>query len=140
MASADQINFVEWAKKITENMKYITANGTTLLLLYDGYRNHMCVQTLELFKKNIIVAVALPAHTSGVTQPLDLSVCGPWKTYYRELLAEALCGRKLLVAPLDEFHVSKLFSKAYSKSIYSTEHSSWFCQGWRLSIELWKTN
>ena len=34
---------------------------------------------MELFKKNIDVFV-LPSHTSGVTQPLDVSVFGPMKS------------------------------------------------------------
>ena len=76
VASVDKINFDEWARRITGDMNDLTANGRKLLLLYDGYRSHTCVQALELFKKNI-VAFALPAHASGVTKPLDLSVFNP---------------------------------------------------------------
>lgn len=53
VGSVDKVNFVEWARKISEDMKNLTANGGKMLLLYDGYRNYTCIQALELFKKII---------------------------------------------------------------------------------------
>ena len=99
VASVDKINSVEWARRITEDMRDLTANGRKVLLLYNEYRSHMCIHALELFMlstcliKNI-VAFALPAHTNGVTQPLDLPFFGPWKHTIASYLQRHCQGEK----------------------------------------------
>ena len=42
--------------------------------MYDGYRSHMSLQVLTTFELGGIFVFALPAHTSGSTQPPDISV------------------------------------------------------------------
>ena len=47
-----------------------------VLLVLDGYRSHMTYQALRILRNGGVIVYALPAHTSGYTQPLDVSVFG----------------------------------------------------------------
>lgn len=55
VAGVDKANFVQWSRRIVEDLKCLTANGRKELLLYDGYRSHMCLEALEMFKANGII-------------------------------------------------------------------------------------
>ena len=50
-----------------------------MLLVLDGYRSHMAVGPLELLDAHINIVYALPAHKSGKTQPLDVTVLSAFK-------------------------------------------------------------
>lgn len=105
IASVDKHNFVEWVKHFVEDVKDLTVNGKKVLLIYDGFRSHMCIEALEILKLNGIIAYALPAHTSGTKQPLHASCFGPWKAYYRFHISVVLNGKNVLDSPLNEFDV-----------------------------------
>ena len=53
------------------------------LLVLDGYGSHIVVQTIEEENKLGIDLLTLLAHTTHRLQPLDVSVFGPFKTYFR---------------------------------------------------------
>ena len=53
-----------------------------LLLLFDGYDCHVQYKVLQYLKENGVV-VALPAHTSHILQPIDVTVFCPFKSFYR---------------------------------------------------------
>lgn len=69
-------------------MRHLTAGGRKVLLTYDGYRSHMTLPVLELFRDNGIVVYALPAHTSGKTQPLHASLFGSFEMKLNETISE----------------------------------------------------
>ena len=46
----------------------------------------MTFRVLDMFHRAGIIAYALPAHTNGVTQPLDVGVFGPFKIHLRNLV------------------------------------------------------
>ncbi len=83
-------NLLEWARRFIENVKDLTADGRKLLLTYDGYRSHMTIPVLELFKSSNIIVYCLPAHTSGKLQPLDLVVFGSFKNAMRRITDETV--------------------------------------------------
>jgi hypothetical protein len=56
-------------------------NGKNRLLIIDGHSSHMTARFLALCVTKSIDLCLLPPHISHVTQPLDLSVFGPLKTY-----------------------------------------------------------
>ncbi len=58
----------------------------TELLIYDGYRSHMSFQALKILLDGNVEAYALPSHTSGITQPLDVSVFAPFKHHINKEL------------------------------------------------------
>lgn len=53
------------------------------LLILDGHGSHATPDFMRLCVLHKIQLVYLPAHTSHVLQPLDISVFGPLKTVYR---------------------------------------------------------
>ena len=55
------------------------AEGRIALLIYDGYRSHLSLQVQEEFSKTRVIVCALPSHTSGKTQPLDMVMFAAFK-------------------------------------------------------------
>ncbi|KAJ0173951.1 hypothetical protein K1T71_010097 [Dendrolimus kikuchii] len=54
---------------------------TPVLLVLDNHSSHLSVPTLDLAKENGVVMLSFPPHTSHKSQPLDVSVYGPFKRY-----------------------------------------------------------
>ena len=54
----------------------------------DGYSSYVNLDFMLICKQNNIHIVFLPAHSSHVLQPLDLSVFSPLKTRYRRYIAD----------------------------------------------------
>ena len=76
--SNDSSNFYLWATQFAMHVADLTTNNRKVLLILDGYRSHMSVQTLHLYNAHRVILYALPAHTSGKTQPLDVTVFSPF--------------------------------------------------------------
>ena len=70
----DSDNFLSWAKVFVDYVRDLTVDGGKVLLTYDGDRAHLSPQVLTLFRENNVIAYALPSHTSGRLQPLDVTV------------------------------------------------------------------
>lgn len=59
-----------------------------VLLLLDNHSSHLSVQAIDLANDNGIVMLSFPPHCSHRLQPLDVSVYGPLKTYYKSICAD----------------------------------------------------
>ena len=68
----ESANFFAWAHNFVQNVSDLTANDRYVLLTYDGYAVQLLLRVIDMFRANRIVAYALPAHTSGKLQPLDV--------------------------------------------------------------------
>lgn len=79
LGGVDSQSFARWAKMFVEEGKDLTVDGRKELLIYNGYPSHMTLASLEILDAGGVIAYALPSHTSGTTQPLELAVFGPWK-------------------------------------------------------------
>ena len=110
----DSNNFYEWAKLFVNHVKDLTFGGRKVLLTYDGYRSHMSLRTLELFSSNNIEVYALPAHSSGKTQPLDVVLFSCYKSNLNNLLDTVSNVGNSKV--LDEFDYCSLMKEAYYKT------------------------
>ena len=55
-----------------------------VLLIMDNHDSHLSVDGLNFAKDNGIVILTLPPHTSNKLQPLDRTVYGPFKTFYKQ--------------------------------------------------------
>ena len=75
--------FAEWFVSATEELR---SRHRNIVLTFDGYGAHKSFKALHLLKKNNIVVIALPAHTSHRTQVLDYSIFSRFKTYLRNAL------------------------------------------------------
>ena len=53
------------------------------LLIFYGHGSHIAIQTIEEANMLGIDLLTLPAHTTHMMQPLDVSVFGPFKSYFR---------------------------------------------------------
>ncbi len=58
--------------------------GPYRMLVLDGHESRIHAEFDEYCKANNIVPLCLPAHSSHLTQPLDVGVFGPWKNAYGE--------------------------------------------------------
>ena len=78
--------FREWACKFVLYSK--PSEEFPVLLLMDNFIGHLDNAAFEYFFSNSVFVIGLPQNTSDITQPLDLSVFGPYKKKYRQLFSE----------------------------------------------------
>jgi hypothetical protein len=81
------------------------------LLTYDGYRSHLAVEALEMLVDAGVIVYALPAHTSGSTQPLDVAVSGPFKQAMNGTIHSV--SRTATAPVFDEFDFALLLKRTY---------------------------
>lgn len=110
----DIANFLSWAQLFVSSVKDLTSNGRKVLLTYDGYAAHMSLPVLQLFRTNNIVVYALPAHTSGKLQPLDVVAFSVYKRNLNNLIAKVV--RADATDELDMFHFCAIMREAFYES------------------------
>lgn len=77
--------FVEYMKHFI-NLTKATKEKPTLLIL-DNHSSHLSIEALDMAADHGIVMLSFPPHCSHRMQPLDVSVYGPVKTYYKSQFA-----------------------------------------------------
>lgn len=83
-----------------------------MFLLFDGCEAHVQYNTLKLLKDNNIIVIALLAHTSHITQPVEVTIFNSYKSHMQnELYNAARQTQKLNV-----FEVVQRISNAYASS------------------------
>lgn len=82
-----------------------------ILLVMDGYRSNMRYNTLNILKSANVITYTLPTHTSGVTQPRDLSVYKAFKIKLSDLVDGLLIAGGANV--YDQFDFLELLIAAY---------------------------
>jgi hypothetical protein len=50
--------------------------------MLDGLASHFSPSVIKLAKERHVILYVLSVHTSHVIQPLDVSIFGPFKTFY----------------------------------------------------------
>jgi hypothetical protein len=78
---------LEWLERIFL-VETVPKNSIGRILILDGHGSHLSVDFLFTCKMNNIHLIFLPAHSSHVLQPLDLSCFSPIKSRYRQQIAE----------------------------------------------------
>lgn len=76
-----QPEFVRFNPHFIRNVK--TSPDSPVLLLLDNHASHLSVEALDVAAANGIHTLSFPPHCSNKLQPLDVSVYGPVKTYYK---------------------------------------------------------
>ena len=110
LGGADKLNFKEWAYEFIVHVRDLTSNGHQVLLIYDAYGSHMSLEVLQLFEDNGVVVYALPAHTSGKTQLLDVVLFSPFKRALDDCLTQTSTVGKLDVYNMFDFCCMLKFS------------------------------
>ena len=77
---------LEWLEKIFIPRTQPDDPTQQRLLVLDGHNSHTTMDFMWLCHTNNIHVIYLPAHTSHVLQPLDLSIFSPLKHSYRKYL------------------------------------------------------
>lgn len=68
---------LEWIQHFQENTK--KCKGKWRLLIFDGHGSHQTAEFRDFCVQNCILTLCMPAHTSHILQPLDVSCFGPLK-------------------------------------------------------------
>jgi hypothetical protein len=88
------------------------------VLLLDGHSTHVTLKAIEICRNNNVSLMCLPAHSSHILQPLDVSVyCHVkkvWRTILQEYYATSKCHN------LDKESFPPLLKKLYSSGKAST--------------------
>lgn len=81
----DNDTALEWLKHFDQHTKGRT-RGPYRILVLDGHKSHESAEFQEYCKANNIITLGLPAHSSHLTQPLDIGCFSPLKrAYSREI-------------------------------------------------------
>jgi hypothetical protein len=72
---------LEWLQHFDQHTR-ARQKGRYRMLVLDGHESHINAEFDEYCKVNNIIPLCLPAHSSHLTQPLDIGVFGPLKKAY----------------------------------------------------------
>lgn len=59
-----------------------TDTSQPVLLIFDGHSSHVSPTLIKWAQSQNLIFFVLPAHTSHILQPLDVSIFGPFKSFY----------------------------------------------------------
>jgi tRNA splicing ligase len=113
VAGVDSLNFTRWAADFIAEVCDLTKNGRKVLLTYDGYRSHLCFKALSILRDGGVISYELPAHTSGKTQPLDVSIFSAFKSNLNDFIRSI--GMTNSAITNDVFEFCKLVTEAYKQ-------------------------
>ena len=82
----------EWLKNVFDPQTKDVAGDQPRVLVLDGHGSHESIEFMSFCLTNNIFLCRLPAHSSHLTQPLDVGCFSPLKTYYRQELSKVLAG------------------------------------------------
>ena len=70
-------------------------DGQHILLIFDGHASHVSRALIDWAMSNKLILFVLPAHTSHILQPLDVSIFGPLRPFTIESV-HLLCNHALV--------------------------------------------
>jgi hypothetical protein len=83
----DNDTALEWIKHFDKHTK-ARRQGVYRIVVLDGHESHLSAQFEEFCKDNSIITLCLPAHSSHLTQPLDVGCFSVLKRLYGRELEE----------------------------------------------------
>ena len=104
-----------------------------IILFLDGHYSHLSPSVLDKAIKNQIVFIGLPAHTTDLFQPLDLSVFRPFKAYWKK--AHQLFTAKTPFVSLEKSKIVALIKDPWIQAFTPAN----ILAGWKES-GLWSLN
>lgn len=76
ISGVDKSIFVVWATNFCSETPFLRRGGKKILMIFDGYGCHISYKALPSVKEKNMFVAGIPANTSHVLQPLDISVFG----------------------------------------------------------------
>ena len=95
-----------------------------LLLLLDGHSTHYQPEVVRYAKRNEVLLLCLPPHTTHEAQPLDCTVLSPLKARWRTVCHDFFQTNPGKV--ITKFNFVSLFVQAWSKAVIPTNIISGF--------------
>lgn len=89
-----------------------------VLLLMDNHETHVSLNIINFARENGVVILTFPPHCSHRLQPLDVSLYGPFKTYFRSAQNNFMisnAGKTVSIYDLSAM-ASQAFNKAFTKA------------------------
>lgn len=74
--------FVQYLKHFVKHTR--PTEKDPVLLVVDNHSSRMSLEAVEYCRKNYVVMLSLPPHSTHKIQPLDVTFYGPFKTYYSQ--------------------------------------------------------
>ena len=85
-----------------------------ILFVYDGHSSLVSPQLIEWANSNNLIMFVLPAHTSHLLQPLDVSDFGPNKKYYYNECATYM--KSNIGQTITRYEMCEIACKAFTQS------------------------
>lgn len=126
VAGIDKFSFHRWAERFVKEVEDLTRGGRKVLLIYDGYRSHMGIRALETLRSGGVIAYALPAHTSGTLQPLDVGTFRAFKDNLKNIVSELSSSESGDMASYDTFDFLKMMKVAHEEAFTRANIKSCF--------------
>lgn len=101
-------DFNEWVKQMKLKRP--------ILLLIDGHKSHMTMQLSEFCHQNGIILYALPANTTHILQPADVSVFKPIKTEWKKTVRDWKNRPENINISVNEMNFCRVLQEAIEKS------------------------
>ena len=114
--------FRSWVKKFVE-LSNPTKDSPALLIM-DNFVGHLDNQGIEYLFAHHVFVIGLPQHTSDLTQPLDLSVYGPYKLAYRKNFASI--QEQTLIKTISQRDFTSIVIKSYKEAFSFANIASGF--------------
>lgn len=80
-----------------EDIAELSQYGRKVLLIYAGYRSYMSISTFDVLRQGGLIDHGFPSHTSEYTQPLYLTIFGPFKKVFSSSFQRRAINRSSLV-------------------------------------------
>lgn len=103
---------VEWLDKVFDPNTTPSTPSTYRLLIMDGHTSHISDAIIDVFWSRRIVPLLLPAHSTHVMQPLDVSIFGPLTAAYRHIINDVAHD---VSRDIDRAEFATIYAQARSK-------------------------
>lgn len=103
--------FLKWLNHFKDFVK--PTQEKPVLLILDNHNSHATLEAYNFCKKNNIIMLSLPPHSSHRMQPLDVTFFGPLKGAYHKECDLFIKSHNL--QKITPYEIAGLFNKAYIK-------------------------
>ncbi|KAH9291752.1 hypothetical protein KI387_043059, partial [Taxus chinensis] len=107
--------FISWLYHFSKSVPGGVCPENRHLLIFDGHGSHVALSTIEEARRLGIDLLTLPAHTTHRLQPLDVSVFGPFKAYFRSERMQWMCNNKYQEVKRSD--LAEIGSRALAKAL-----------------------
>jgi len=104
--------FVQFLKHFVKHTR--PSEEDPVLLVLDNHSSRMSLEAVEYARENHVVMLSLPPYSTHKVQPLDVTLYGPFKTYYSQA-----CDSWMMNHPgraITEAQIPGLVRVAYEKA------------------------